>query len=151
MRVIPRVSWWIFSAGRSSQTEFRGFDPTPSLPNIGNQRVYALTMGRMPKDMRQLMAQAQQMQQQMQESQDRLATRTYEATAGGGVVKATVTGAGDLVSVWFDPTVLDTEDPEMAGDLVVAAVNQALAVAGEDAAKELGPLAGGTDVGGMLG
>ncbi len=105
----------------------------------------------MPKDMRQLMAQAQQMQQQMQDVQDDLAAREYEGTAGGGVVRATVKGSGELVAVWFDPAVLDPDDPEMAGDLVVAAVNQALRSATDDAAGEMGPLAGGGDLGGLLG
>lgn len=107
-------------------------------------------MGRMPKDMRQLMEQAQQMQSQMQAAQEELATRTYEGSAGGGVVKAVVRGSGDLVSVTFDPSVLDPDDPEMAGDLVVAAVNQALAAANEEAAAAMG-LASGMDLGGLLG
>ena len=108
-------------------------------------------MGRMPKDMRQLMAQAQQMQQQLQLKQDELAAREYEGTAGGGVVKAVVKGSGELVSVWFDPAVLDPDDPEMAGDLVVAAVNQAHRMAAEEAAGEMGGLTGGADLGGLLG
>lgn len=109
-----------------------------------------LPMGRMPKDMRQLMEQAQQMQSQMQAAQEELAARTYEGTAGGGVVKAVVRGSGDLVSVTFDPSVLDPDDPEMAGDLVVAAVNQALSSANEEAAAAMG-LASGMDLGGLMG
>jgi len=104
----------------------------------------------MPKDMRQLMEQAQQMQSQMQAAQEELAARTYEGTAGGGVVKAVVRGSGDLVSVTFDPSVLDPDDPEMAGDLVVAAVNQALSSANEEAAAAMG-LASGMDLGGLMG
>ncbi len=105
----------------------------------------------MPKDMRQLMQQAQKMQEQMQKAQSDLAERTYEATAGGGVVKAVVRGTGDLVSVEFDPAVLDPDDPEMAGDLVVAAVNAALKMAADDAAGAMGGLTGGMDLGGLLG
>jgi hypothetical protein len=105
----------------------------------------------MPKDMRQLMQQAQQMQAQIQSAQEELAERTYEGTAGGGVVKAVVLGSGDLVSVEFDPSVLDPDDPEMAGDLVVAAVNQALAAVAADAAESMGGLPGGMDLGGLLG
>ena len=108
-------------------------------------------MSRMPKDMRQLMQQAQQMQAQIQSAQDELAAKTYEGTAGGGVVKAVVLGSGDLVSVEFDPSVLDPDDPEMAGDLVVAAVNQALAAVATDAAESMGGLPGGMDLGGLLG
>jgi DNA-binding YbaB/EbfC family protein len=105
----------------------------------------------MPKDMRQLMQQAQQMQAQIQSAQEELAEKTYEGTAGGGVVKAVVLGSGDLVSVEFDPSVLDPDDPEMAGDLVVAAVNQALAAVAADAAESMGGLPGGMDLGGLLG
>lgn len=107
-------------------------------------------MARQP-DMRQLMAQAQQMQQQMLAAQQELAAKTYEGTAGGGVVTAVVKGSGELVSVTFDPDVLDPDDPEMAGDLVVAAVNQALAAMTADAERSMGGLAGGMDLGGMLG
>ncbi len=91
------------------------------------------------------------MQAQIQQTQAELAQRTYEASAGGGAVKAVVRGTGELVSVTFDPAVLDPEDPEMAGDLVVAAVNQALAAAAEDASSSVGGLAGGLDLGGLLG
>lgn len=112
-------------------------------------------MSRMPKDMRQLMQQAQQMQQQMLAAQQQLADKTYEGTAGGGVVKAVVKGSGELVSVTFDKDVLDPDDPELVGDLVVAAVNQALAAMSTDAESSLGGLAGGltgdVDLGGMLG
>jgi nucleoid-associated protein EbfC len=106
---------------------------------------------RMPKDMNQLMRQAQQMQAQIAAAQQELSAKTYEGTAGGGVVKAIVRGSGELVSVDFDPAVLDPDDPEMAGDLVVAAVNQALATASEDAAASMGGVAGGMDLGGLLG
>lgn len=108
-------------------------------------------MGRMPKDMRQLMEQAQKMQEQLRRAQEELASRTYEGTSGGGVVKAVVTGSGDLVSVDIDPEVLDPEDAELVGDLVVAAVNQALAAAARDAGGAMGGLADGLDLGGMLG
>ena len=105
----------------------------------------------MPKDMRQLMQQAQQMQQELQKTQSDLSERTYEATAGGGVVKAVVRGSGEVISVDLDPAVLDPDDPEMAGDLVVAAVNSALKMASDDAGETMGGLAGGLDLGGLLG
>jgi len=104
----------------------------------------------MPKDMQALMAQAQQMQQQMQQAQQQLTDQQFTGSAGGGVVKATVTGSCDLVSVEFDPSVLDPEDPEMAGDLVVAAFKQAMSQANEAAADAMGPLAG-LDMGGLGG
>jgi nucleoid-associated protein EbfC len=108
-------------------------------------------MGRMPKDMRQLMQQAQKMQAEMQRAQQELADKTYEGTAGGGVVKAIVRGSGRLEEVVFDPSILDPDDPELVGDLVVAAVNQAMEAMGDDANSAMGGLTGGLDLGGLLG
>jgi len=108
-------------------------------------------MGRMPKDMRGLMQQAAEMQKQLQKSQAELAEKTYTGTAGGGVVAATVRGTLELVSVEFDPSVLDPADPELVGDLVVAAVNQATQAATDDAQAAMGGLTGGLDLGGLLG
>ncbi len=101
----------------------------------------------MPKDMQQLMAQAQQMQQQMMAAQESLAGKTYEGTAGGGAVTVVVKGSGEVLSVAFEPEVLDPDDPEMAGDLVVAALNQAFGAMSADAEGSMG----GMDIGGMLG
>jgi DNA-binding YbaB/EbfC family protein len=105
----------------------------------------------MPKDMRRLMEQAQQMQAGLQKAQEELAAKTYTGTAGGGVVTAEVSGSGEVLSVVFDPEVLDPEDAELVGDLVVAALNQARRAAEADAAAAMGGLAGGMDLGGMLG
>ncbi len=105
----------------------------------------------MPKDMRQLMEQAQQMQQQMLAAQETLAAKTYEGTAGGGVVTAVVKGTGEVASVTFEPSALDPEDPEMAGDLVVAALNQAFAAMSRDAENSIEGAAGGMDLGSVLG
>ena len=80
---------------------------------------------------------------------DRIAAAGH--SAGGGVVKATVTGSNEIVSVEIDPSVIDPEDPEMLGDLVVAAVNQAIKNAADAAQQSLGGLAGGLDLGGLLG
>ncbi|NNC75433.1 MAG: YbaB/EbfC family nucleoid-associated protein [Acidimicrobiia bacterium] len=108
-------------------------------------------MGRMPKDLKKMMQQAQQMQAAMAEKQAEVSDKTYSGSAGGGVVTATVKGSGELVSVEFDAAALDPEDPELAGDLVVAAVNAAMAKANEDMSDALGGLTGGLDLGGLLG
>lgn len=92
------------------------------------------------------MQQAMQMQEQMQRQRDELLTKTFTGTAGGGVVTAVVNGAGTLDTVTIDESVLD--DAEMVGDLVVAAVNQALAALNDEAAAGLGSLG---DIGGLLG
>ena len=100
-------------------------------------------------DMRALLQQAQQMQAEVAKAQEELATKTYEATAGGGVVSAVVRGDGEVISVSLDASVLDPDDPEMVGDLVVAAVNQAIRAANEEASQALGGIGG--DLGGLLG
>ncbi len=102
-----------------------------------------------PPNMQQIMKQAQQMQEQLMAAQAQLAEMTFEGSAGGGMVKAVVRGSNDLVSVEIDPSVIDPSDPEMLGDLVVAAVNGAMRVAAEAAESEMGGLAGG--LGGLLG
>ena len=106
--------------------------------------------------MQKLLEQASAMQAKMQEAQAAAEEQEFEGTAGGGVVKAIVRGSGDLVSVTFDPSVLDPDDPELVGDLVVAAVNQAQAVAQEALAGGISDAAGGLDLddlglGGLLG
>ncbi len=96
------------------------------------------------------MAMIQKMQQQMLKIQDELAKETVEATAGGGAVKATMTGQQKLVSVIIDPEVVDPEDVEMLQDLVVAAVGDALTKSQELQAKRLSVLTGGMKIPGMM-
>ena len=86
---------------------------------------------------------AQQMQQQMLRIQEELEQATVEGSAGGGVVRATVTGKQDLVSLTIDPSAVDPEDVEMLQDLIVAAVNEAIRASRDLAAQKMGPLAGG--------
>ncbi len=104
-----------------------------------------------PPDMRKLLQQAQEMQAQVARAQEELAQRTFEATAGGGAVTASVTGDGKVVSVTFgDPAVLVPDDAELVGDLVVAAVNQALEAAQAATMEAMGGAAG-LDLGGLGG
>ncbi len=105
----------------------------------------------MPKDMRQLMQQAQKMQEELAKAQTELASKRFEGSAGGGMVKAVVTGGPELVEVKISPDVVDPDDIEMLEDLVVAAVRQAMEAAVEAANSQLGGLAGGLDMGGLLG
>jgi len=104
-----------------------------------------------PNEMRKLMAQAQKMQEQMANAQADLATREFEGSAGGGMVKAVVRGSGDIVRVDIDPAVIDPEDAEMLGDLVVAAVNSAMGAMTAAAEEQMGGVTGGLDLGGLLG
>jgi DNA-binding YbaB/EbfC family protein len=94
-----------------------------------------------------MMKQAQKMALDMQRAQEELADREVEGSAGGGAVKAVVTGDQRIVSVQIDPGFFegepDADDLEMLGDAVVAAVNDALDKVRELQAETLGPLAGG--------
>jgi DNA-binding YbaB/EbfC family protein len=93
--------------------------------------------------MQQLMKQAQKMQQQLVEAQAQLAQTEVVGTAGGGLVTATVTGSGDVLSVKIDPKAVDPDDVESLEDLVVAAIRDAATNAAELQQSAMGPLAGG--------
>lgn len=95
-----------------------------------------------------MLRQAQELQESVSARQAELAGRSYQGSAGGGLVKAEVVG-GRLESVVIDPTA--TEDPDMLADLVVAAVNNALAEAEKDSQAEMGKITGDFDLGGLLG
>ncbi|MDQ5814153.1 MAG: YbaB/EbfC family nucleoid-associated protein [Actinomycetota bacterium] len=95
------------------------------------------------KNVNKMMQQVQQMQQEMQQAQEELARETVTASAGGGAVKATMTGNLELVELQIDPEVLDPEDVEMLQDMVLAAVNEALTRSQEMASKRLGGITGG--------
>ena len=94
-------------------------------------------------DLSALMAQAAQMQQQLLAAQEQLAQATVTGTAGGGLVRATVTGAGELTGLVINPTAIDPGDPEGLADLVLAAVRDANRAAIELQQQAMGPLAGG--------
>lgn len=83
------------------------------------------------------------MQAEMQKAQEELARETVTASAGGGAVKATMTGGLELVELEIDPEVVDPEDVEGLQDLVIAAVNESLTSAQELASKRLGGITGG--------
>lgn len=90
-----------------------------------------------------------QMQNRLAKMQEELAAETVEASAGGGAVKVVITGQQRVQSVAIDASVVDAEDVEMLQDLVVAAVNEAIARSQELAAKRLGALTGGMKIPGM--
>src|SRR6201997_3015953 len=77
-------------------------------------------------DMNKLMQQAAQMQEQVQRMQEEAAAQTAEASVGGGMVKVTADGAGQVLSITISPDAIDPSDPEALGDLVLAGVNEAL-------------------------
>ena len=79
--------------------------------------------------MNKLMQQAAEMQQQMQKMQEEAAAEVAEASVGGGMVKVTANGAGEVLSITISPDAIDPADPEALGDLVLAGVNEALRAA----------------------
>jgi nucleoid-associated protein EbfC len=99
-------------------------------------------------DMSGLLAQAQAMQQQFLNAQQELAEMQVEGSAGGDLVIATVTGAGELVGLEIKPEAVDPSDTETLADLILAAVRDATNKAQAVAASKLGPLAGGLGLGG---
>lgn len=102
-------------------------------------------------DMQALLAQAQQMQQAVMAAQEEIAASEVPGEAGGGLVKVTIKATGEVTSLQIDPKVVDPEDVETLQDLVVGAINTAMASAQELAAEKLGPLAGGMGGGAMPG
>ena len=95
---------------------------------------------------------AMQMQQEMERIQAELAETEVEGSAGGGVVRAVVTGKQTLVSVTIDPSAVDPDDVEMLQDLVTAAVNEALDASRRVAEQKMGALTSMTGgLGGLLG
>lgn len=103
------------------------------------------TGGQMP-DMSSLLAQAQQMAEQLTAQQAAAQETEVEGQAGGGAVKIRMTGGGEFLSVRIAPTAVDPDDVEMLEDLVLAALNDAVANAGE---LVQGPDMGGLDLGSM--
>ena len=94
-------------------------------------------------NMQALMKQAQKMQAQLAAAQEELAETEVTGSAGGGLVTARVTGAGEVVGISIDPKAVDPDDVESLEDLVVAALRDASATAQALAAEKMGPLTGG--------
>lgn len=103
----------------------------------------------MPGGMNQanMMRQAQKMQQEILKMQQQLEESVYTATSGGGVVSATVSGKRELTELTIDPDAVDPEDVEMLQDLIVAAVNEALRKAENEAASSMSKFTGGLNLG----
>ena len=104
----------------------------------------------MTKGFGNLMRQAQQLQAKMVKVQEEMATRTAEASAGGGMVTALANGKQELVSIKVEKEVINPEDAEMLQDLIVAAVNAALKKAQEMVAEEMKKLTGGINIPGLM-
>jgi nucleoid-associated protein EbfC len=105
---------------------------------------------RMP-NMQQMMQQVQKMQKDMELAQEQLKDEVVEASAGGGMVTVTVSGALEVREIKIDPGAVDPEDVEILADMVTAAVNEALRKAQELAESKLGGATAGLDLGNLGG
>ena len=97
-----------------------------------------------------LMKQAQRMQQQMEQIQSSLASRTVEATSGGGAVKVAARCDGTLASIKIDPQAINPSDAQLLEDMIVSAVNQALGQAKEISNSEMGKVTAGMSLPGLM-
>ena len=106
----------------------------------------------MPGGMNQaaMMKQAQKMQQEMLRMQEEMENKTWSATAGGGMVTATVNGKHEVVALEIKPDAVDPDDVEMLQDMVIAAVNEAMRTADAEAAQNMSRLTGGLNLGGLF-
>lgn len=96
-----------------------------------------------------LLRQAQQLQAKLAKAQQELGNITVEASSGGGVVKVVIDGHQKVRSVEIAPEVINAEDAEFLQDLVMAAVNEAIAKSQELASKHLSSLTGGLNIPGL--
>ena len=101
-------------------------------------------------NMQQMLKQAQKMQEKLAKVQEELEAREYEASAGGGMVTATVNGKHELVGIEIKPEAVDPDDVEMLQDMVIAAVNEAMRAADAEAANNMSRLTGGLNLGGLF-
>ena len=90
------------------------------------------------------------MQQDMLKMQEEMESKEYEATVGGGVVKATVNGKHEVLSISIAPEAVDPDDVEMLQDMIVGAVNEAMRKADAEASQNLSRLTGGLNLGGLF-
>ena len=97
-----------------------------------------------------MVKQAQKMQQDMLKMQEEMESKEYEATVGGGVVKAVVNGKHEVLSISIAHEAVDPDDVEMLQDMIVGAVNEAMRKADTEASQNLSRLTGGLNLGGLF-
>ncbi len=102
------------------------------------------------KGMGNMMKQAQKLQSKMLKLQEELAEKTVETASGGGMVKVVVNGRQQIVSIQIEEEVVDPNDVEMLQDLILAAINDALAKSQEMVSGEMSKLTGGINIPGMM-
>ncbi len=101
-------------------------------------------------NMKNMLKQAQKMQEDMAALQSELDAREYSASSGGGAVTATVDGKHCITALEIKPEVVDSDDVEMLSDLIIAAVNEAVRKAAETSENEMAKISGGLSIPGMF-
>lgn len=101
-------------------------------------------------NMNGMMKQVQKMQKEMEKAQAALEEKVYDASAGGGAVKVTMSGKKELLSLQLDEAVVDPDDIEMLQDLIVVAVNDVLNQVEQDSAKSMQKMTGGLNIPGLF-
>jgi nucleoid-associated protein EbfC len=101
-------------------------------------------------DLGQIMKQAQKMLEDTRKVEEALAEERIETSSGGGMVKAVVTGRGEIVQLVIDPQVVDPTDVEMLQDLVVSAIREALEQAAEIKTDKMKEITGGMGIPGLF-
>lgn len=103
-----------------------------------------------PGNMNNMMKQIQKMQKEMQETQSQIETQEFEATAGGGAIKAVVNGKKELINIELKPEIVDPDDIEMLQDLIIAAVNEALKTADDTMSNNMNKFTAGMNMPGLF-
>ena len=106
----------------------------------------------MPGGMNQaaMMKQAQKLQQEMLRMQEEMENKTWSATAGGGMVTASVNGKHEVVDLKINPEAVDPDDVDMLQDMIIAAINEAMRTADAEASQNMSRLTGGLNLGGLF-
>lgn len=101
------------------------------------------------QNVKDMMRQAQEMQEKMEQKQAELEEAEYKATSGGGMVEVTIKGNYEVTGVKINPDIVSSDDVEMLEDMVAAAFNEGVRVVKETSEKEIGDISGGFDFGGL--
>jgi len=101
------------------------------------------------QNMNAMILKAQKMQEQMQQKQEELSEQEFKAASGGGAVEVTMSGKKEVTGIVISPEVVDPDDIEMLGDLIMAAVNEAIRTVDDVTSAEMEKITGGLSLPGM--
>ena len=107
-------------------------------------------MGGGPQNMNAMLKQAQKMQEDMNAMQAELEAKEYDVSAGGGMVKLTITGKKEVKNISISPEIVDPDDIETLEDILTAAVNEAIKRVEDSAAEEMSKITGNLNIPGLF-